>query len=104
VDLSTRKKGEVPRAALETTKGAFQALRARLGLGAEEASAFLGRIRARRVRERGLTETLIEEKIAAREAARVAKDFALADALRAELTGLGVELMDASGKTSWRMQ
>lgn len=43
----------------------------------------------------------IEQKIADRLAAKAAKDFALADAIREELTNLGVTLEDSADKTNW---
>lgn len=46
----------------------------------------------------------IEDLIARRVAARTAKDFALADALRAELTALDVEVMDSATGATWRMK
>lgn len=44
----------------------------------------------------------IEALIATRNAARAAKDWAAADAARAELTALGIVLEDKNGVTSWR--
>jgi len=44
----------------------------------------------------------IEALIAKRNAARAAKDWAAADAARAELTALGIVLEDKNGVTSWR--
>ena len=44
----------------------------------------------------------IEERIAARVAARKAKDFAEADRLRDELKTEGIELEDGAGGTTWR--
>ena len=41
-----------------------------------------------------LTETDIETQLAARKEARVAKDFAVSDAIRDALTAAGVEVMD----------
>jgi cysteinyl-tRNA synthetase len=46
----------------------------------------------------------IEDLIARRVAARKAKDFALADALRAELTAMDVEVMDNATGATWRMK
>jgi cysteinyl-tRNA synthetase len=46
----------------------------------------------------------IEELIERRIAARKAKDFALADALRAELTAMDVEVMDNATGATWRMK
>ena len=49
-------------------------------------------------------EAMIEDLIARRVAARKAKDFALADALRAELTALDVEVMDNPTGATWRLK
>ena len=69
------------------------------------ADEFFARTRARRLRIRGLDGAVIEAKVKARIDARTAKDFAKADALRAELTAMGVELQDVpgSGGTTWRV-
>jgi len=45
----------------------------------------------------------VEERIQARKAARQARDFAKADAIRAELAGKGVTLEDGPGGTKWRV-
>ena len=49
-----------------------------------------------------LDPTAIDAKVAARTAAREARDFARADALRAELTDWGIELRDGVSATTWR--
>jgi cysteinyl-tRNA synthetase len=46
----------------------------------------------------------VEAKLAERAAARAARDFARADALRDEIVGRGVVLEDAAGKTSWKLK
>jgi cysteinyl-tRNA synthetase len=74
-----------------------------LGLGLDDGPALLARVRKRRVQALGLTESAVEAKIAARIAARKARDFAGADAIRDELVGLGIELMDAGDVTHWRV-
>ena len=44
----------------------------------------------------------VEERIAARQAARKARDFAAADAIRDELAGKGIELEDTPEGTRWQ--
>jgi cysteinyl-tRNA synthetase len=46
----------------------------------------------------------IEALIARRIAARAAKDFAAADAIRDELTGLNIEVMDSAEGAAWRLK
>jgi cysteinyl-tRNA synthetase len=52
---------------------------------------------------KGIDPKWVEERISARLAARKAKDFATADAIRAEVGARGVELRDAPGGTDWRV-
>ncbi len=49
----------------------------------------------------GLDEAAILERIAARTAAKQARDFGLADRIRAELLAQGVELKDSAQGTTW---
>jgi len=54
----------------------------------------------------GADETLrarIDGLVAARDAARAAKDWAEADRIRAELTALNVEVMDGPAGATWRI-
>ena len=51
----------------------------------------------------GIDSAAVDRVIAARNAARKAKDFAEADRLRGELKSMGVEIEDGPQGTSWRM-
>ena len=44
----------------------------------------------------------VEALLAEREAARQAKDYARADAIRDEIDAMGIEVMDTPGGTTWR--
>jgi cysteinyl-tRNA synthetase len=47
-------------------------------------------------------DALIEEQVARRNQARKERDFALSDALRAELYARGVVLEDSAESSTWR--
>jgi cysteinyl-tRNA synthetase len=100
-DHAMRKKGKASRAAVDAATAGFAALEAELGLGAQNADEVLLRIRDRGADARGLQASWIEERIAARTDARIAKDFAAADAIRDELAARGVELLDGPQGTGW---
>ena len=53
-------------------------------------------------RAAGVSEAWIEERIAARQAARKAKSYAEADRIREELLARGIVLEDKGGITTWR--
>jgi cysteinyl-tRNA synthetase len=50
----------------------------------------------------GLDDAEIDRLVAARRAARAARDFAAADRLRAQLTEAGIILEDGAERTIWR--
>jgi cysteinyl-tRNA synthetase len=81
----------------------LRAVGAALGILHQEPAAYLRARRDRQVRKRGLDVAAIERLLADRAAARAAKDFARADAVRAELTALGVEVLDTPQGTDWRV-
>ena len=75
-----------------------------LGLMQASSENYAARSRTRRLKIRGLDASLLDAKVRARSEARAAKDFARADALRLELTTMGVELLDATGGgTAWKI-
>ena len=54
--------------------------------------------------KQGVDSAMVESAIAERLAARKARDFARADAIRAELAARGVVLEDGPGGTTWRTE
>ncbi|MCC6647199.1 MAG: cysteine--tRNA ligase [Polyangiaceae bacterium] len=74
-----------------------------LGVLQSDPGAYADRCRARRLALRGLDAAAIDAKIAERRAARDAKDFSRADAVRDELVAMGVELFDTPDGTTWRL-
>jgi cysteinyl-tRNA synthetase len=74
-----------------------------MGLFEDAPGAWLLRRRERAVKERGIDVAKVEALLQARGEARKAKDFAAADRLRAELGGMGVEIMDTPAGTVWKV-
>jgi cysteinyl-tRNA synthetase len=89
--------GEVNRSRSGELAGLLKALGATLGLLQEEPKAFLQGGGA----ADGLDETAIQGMIAARAAAKAAKNFAEADRIRQELLAQGVALKDSPQGTTW---
>ncbi len=102
-DVAARKNGRITRATLDVSKHAFSMIGRRLGIGLDDARAFLRRVRSRRAAARGLAESDVEARLVARIEARKSRDFARADAIRNELVARGVELMDSPEGTDWRL-
>ncbi len=74
-----------------------------LGLLGREPRAYLQQAAGAARREGALEPAAIEAKIAARVAAKQAKDYAAADRIRAELLEAGIALEDKpGGLTEWR--
>jgi cysteinyl-tRNA synthetase len=78
-------------------------LAAVLGLSSRAPVEAIRERRALAAARNGIDPAWVEERISARLAARKAKDFARADAIRAEVTARGVELRDGPQGTDWRV-
>jgi cysteinyl-tRNA synthetase len=74
-----------------------------LGCFEGDPDAFLLERRDLKAKRIGLDVARVEQLVAERNAARAAKDWPRADALRAELTNLGVEVRDGKGATAWTL-
>jgi cysteinyl-tRNA synthetase len=74
-----------------------------LGLLGQEPREFLRARRERMCAARGIRPADIDARLAERDAARKSKDFVRADALRAELRALGIEVMDTPRGADWRV-
>ena len=87
----------------ERAVASFAKACAPLGLMQAEPPAFAARTQARRLRIRGLDTKAIDARVLERSQARAQKDFARGDAIRNELIAMGVELLDGTGTTSWKV-
>ncbi len=76
---------------------------ATLGLLQAPHDDYAARTTARRLALRKLDADSVQAKVDERVAARAAKEFDRADALRAELETLGIELFDSAAATTWRV-
>ena len=65
---------------------------------------YLAERRTRMAQRLGIQASAVEAKLAERAAARAAKDFARADAVRGELAAMRVEVLDTPGGTDWRVR
>jgi cysteinyl-tRNA synthetase len=74
-----------------------------LGLGDADPASFLDAQRDLRLKARGLDKAKIEALLTARATAKANKDFAAADAARADLTALGLEVKDTPDGVEWNL-
>ncbi|HJL14556.1 MAG TPA: cysteine--tRNA ligase [Sandaracinaceae bacterium LLY-WYZ-13_1] len=83
---------------------AFDVVSEALGLLAMDPAAFVDEVKDKRLPALGLTRGQVEAKLEARSEARQAKDWAKADALRDELEGAGIQVMDRPDGVEWRIR
>jgi len=83
---------------------AFSVVEEALGLVALDGQAFLDEVKEKRLPELGLTAADVDAKLEARAQARKDKDWAKADALRAELEEAGIQVMDRADGVDWRVR
>ena len=93
---------KTPREELELARDAVRHVTRVLGVAEGEPEEFFARITARRIKVRGIDPAAIDALVEERTAARNSRDFARADAIRAELTARGIELRDGASATAWR--
>jgi cysteinyl-tRNA synthetase len=74
-----------------------------LGLMAADPEVYLARTQKQRLALIGMTAAAVDARLAERSAARQAKDFVRADAVRKELDALGIEVADAPEGSTWRI-
>jgi cysteinyl-tRNA synthetase len=90
----------VARAALS----AIEKLSNTLGVLGTPPSEYMARTRERRIRLRNLSVEAIDEKVEERNQARRDKDFQRGDAIRSELSALGISLRDSATGTEWSIE
>jgi cysteinyl-tRNA synthetase len=100
-DKSARKRGGPLFA--EALK-AFDVAAQVLGIGGMAPEDFFEELKQKRIKAIGLDEAWVDGKLQARLQARTDKDWAAADAIRAELDDKGVEVMDSAGGVTWRVR
>ncbi len=83
---------------------AFALVREAFGLFAMDTRAFHDEVKRKRSQALGIDPAAVAEKLAERTAARQAKDWARADALRAELAAKKIEVLDLTDGVEWRVK
>ena len=73
-----------------------------LGIGAADPTAFFDALKTQRMRAQGTDIQEVEDLLAARTAARSAKDWSEADRIRDTLHALNVDVMDSMEGSTWR--
>ena len=75
-----------------------------LGLLQDGPEAFLSRKKARWLRQQGFAEAEVQKAIAARDQARMNKNWREADRIRNELLAKGIVVEDTRGGTTWKVR
>jgi cysteinyl-tRNA synthetase len=104
-DLVHTKKGRTAQGRLgdlASIAGGIRCVLGWLGLDPADLPAALEELKARALTRAGMSAADVEAAIAARVAARAAKDWATADAVRLRLEGAGLALLDGPTGTEWR--
>ena len=101
--LNARIDSKAPPAEVAALQHTARTLSHVLGLAARTPQEAVKQRRLLAAQRRGVEPAWVEERIAARLAARKGKDYARADEIRAEVLARGVELRDAPGGTDWRV-
>ena len=83
---------------------AFALVAESIGLLQMNSQEFQEEVKAKRLASLGLDAPTIEAKLEERESARTAKEWDRADALRKELEGQGIQVMDSPGGVEWRVR
>ena len=91
-------------AVLQEAKKAFEHFGAVLGIFQDDPEHFFQTDKKMESCKRGLDVVEIENLIKARQAARIAKDWAKADEIRNKLAGLHVLLKDSKDNTTWSIE
>ncbi len=91
--------GPVARVAVD----ALQAIQG-LGLLCQTSAAFQEEVKTKRLGALGIERSEVEQLLTDRTAARTAKDWSQADAIRARLDELGVVVMDHADGVEWRLR
>jgi cysteinyl-tRNA synthetase len=104
--LADQKGKRTPQDRAELSRFARDARRAgqTLGILQRPPPEALLSLRAKAVTRRGIDAAAVEARIAERAQARKAKDFARSDAIRDELSALGVTLRDGPQGTTWKVE